>query len=245
MSVFRVMFESLPAPGSTVGLPADQAHHLAHVRRLAAGDHIECMDRAGAKAGAVIETMTAAGVTIRVGAAEATGAVRRSSVTVLPSLLPEAKLDFILQKCTEIGVHACLPVFCERSVVRDYGKAVGKKLARWQRICDEAARQCGGPPMGVCAPVPFADALACAADLRIIADAGGCALSEAAGNLPAGTHVAASILIGPEGGFSAEELARASAAGWACVRFHANILRAETAAIVCCALVQYALDARR
>jgi len=93
--------------------------------------------------------------------------------------------------------------------------------------------------------VPFADALACAADLRIIADAGGCALSEAAGNLPAGTHVAASILIGPEGGFSAEELARASAAGWACVRFHANILRAETAASVCCALVQYALEARR
>lgn len=241
MSIFRVMLETLPPAGAVVGLPASQAHHLAHVRRLAVGDHIECIDRAGGKARAIIETITADSVSVRVAAVDAPGPQQHVAITVLPALLPEAKMDFILQKCTEIGVHSCQPVFCARSVVRDYGKGIDRKLARWQRICDEAARQCGGPPMQVSAPLPFAEALAVPAGLKIIADAGGCAAPEAVKGQPAGIPVTVSILIGPEGGFTEGEIAQAVAAGWTRVRFNDNILRAETAAVVCSALVQHML----
>ncbi|NLF38535.1 16S rRNA (uracil(1498)-N(3))-methyltransferase [bacterium] len=244
MSVFRVMLDTLPPAGSLIDLPADQAHHLARVRRLAIGDRIECMDRAGAKAGAVVERIAATTVSIRVAAVEPARTGSQSSITVLPALLPEAKLDLVLQKCTETGVQSCCPVLCERSIVKEYGKALERKLARWRRICDEAARQCGGPPMQVSPPVPLAEALAGAADLKIIADAGGCALEDAARGLPACRAAAARVLIGPEGGFTEDEIERAEAAGWTRVRFHRNTLRAETAAIVCCALVQHFLDTR-
>lgn len=244
MSVFRVMLETLPPAGSLIDLPADQAHHLARVRRLVIGDPVECMDRAGGKACATVEKIAAATVSIRMGAAVTAHPGRLSSITVLPALLPETKMDFVLQKCTETGVDFCQPVLSERSVVREYGGGIERKLTRWQRICDEAARQCGGPPMQVLPPLPLAEALAGASGLRIIADSGGSALADAVDRLPAGRLVAARVLIGPEGGFTENEIARAQAAGWTRIHFHRNVLRSETAAIICCALVQYLLDNR-
>jgi 16S rRNA (uracil1498-N3)-methyltransferase len=231
MSVFRILLDELPPAGAVIAVPSEQAHHLRHVRRVAVGADIECLDRQGNYAMARVITL-APEVQVQVISvcAQRTGPV--CTLTLMPALLPEDRFDLLLQKCTELGVAECMPLVTSFGVVKPAADPA-RKLARWQRICDDAARQCGGAPMRVQAPRAFRDALAHTAPLRLVADCNGEDLRTQCAAAPA----VVAIMIGPEGGFSADELAGAAAAGWHAVRLHRNILRAETAAIVAAALL--------
>ena len=241
MSRFRILFETLPAPGACVAVPPDQAHHLARVRRLAVGDAVECIDRAGARCPGTIAALDAGGVTVRADAAAQILAPAGVRLTVVAAMLPENRFDYLLQKCTEIGVAACQPIVAERSVVREHRAAIARKVARWQRICDEAARQCGGAPMRVQTPLGFDAAVRLPYAWRVIADREGEPFDACLSAAPAADDAA--VMIGPEGGFTPTETAVAVEHAWQRARFHVNILRAETAAVVCCALLQHALTA--
>ena len=234
MARFRLLFDLLPVPGSRCQVPSDQAHHLVHVRRVAHGDSIECIDRAGTICSASVE-IGSEGVWVVAGPHRAASPSRMPDITLCAPLLPEHRFDWLLQKCTEIGVSACVPVATERCIM-PRARAAGK-LGRWRKICDEAARQCGGAPMRIEEPLDLAAALALAAPLRLVADIGdeplGCRTADA-GPL--------ALLVGPEGGLSPAELDAAVAAGWQPVRFHPHTLRAETAAVVCCALLQFCVQ---
>ena len=139
---------------------------------------------------------------------------------------------FLLQKSTEVGVRSITPVITEFTVAKVGDEK--KKLARWQKICDEAACQCGGVPSLVNAPLRFEEAINTAQrGLKILADGSGVLLKELKGEVEC-----AALLIGPEGGHSLREMQEAQEAGWQKVAFHPFILRAETAAPVCAALLQ-------
>ncbi len=232
MSVFRILLDELPPAGSIISVPDEQAHHLRHVRRVTRGEKIECLDRHGRCAPADIATLEPE-LCVTIGAWRTPAPAPPCALTLLPALLPEDRFDIVLQKCTELGVPVCIPLITEFTVVKLH-KEPQHKRARWQRICDDAARQCGGAPMQVAAPLAFDDALACTRQLRLIADRTGSDLCELiAPRAPA--EVA--VMIGPEGGWSDTEVAAAQAAGWRATRLHQNVLRAETAAIVAAALL--------
>ncbi len=297
MSAFRILFDTLPAPGTCCLVPPEQVHHLVRVRRVAVGDIVQCLDRAGAVCAAVVEKIGKSEVVLHLAMGEEGVQVQgvgnalrfpgcreyaslprvqgsgcaafaslprvqdetarkdqdsgtipasisnqqspisnsaSSSIILFSALLPESRFDWVLQKCTEIGVAACVPMAAARCVARIEANMMARKMVRWQKICDEAARQCGGAPMRVQEPVPFREALGAEAAVRIIADRGGKQLPD----VPAEASPMA-VLVGPEGGFAPEEIDAACAAGWQRVSFHQNILRAETAAVVCCALMQF------
>lgn len=232
MSLFRILLDELPPADTVISVPAGQAHHLRHVRRVTLGEEIECIDRHGRCAAARVAALEPE-VFVTIAAWHAPAPAPRCALTLLPALLPEDRFDMLLQKCTELGACACVPLLTKFTVVKVHGDPA-RKHARWQRICDDAARQCGGAPMQVAAPIAFEEALACRQPVRLIADRAGSSLRElVAPHAPA----AVAVMIGPEGGWCATEQAAAQAAGWRAARLHQNVLRAETAAMVAAALL--------
>jgi len=146
-------------------------------------------------------------------------------------------MDFLVQKCCELGVSRIVPVIAARSVARP---EPGRR-ARWEKIAREAARQCGRADVpAVAAPAVLAAALAApdlpARRLVLSPDEAGRSLRAL---LP--DRGATALLVGPEGGFAAAEVEAAQAAGFAPVSLGPRVLRVETAAIVAVALAMEAL----
>jgi 16S rRNA (uracil1498-N3)-methyltransferase len=160
-------------------------------------------------------------------------------ITLLQAVPRGERMDLLVQKTTELGVARIVPLVSERSVVRP----TAARARRWQTIAQEAARQSGRADLPeVTAPLPFADALplAAASPTRL-------ALWEEERARPLRqaltTAAATALLIGPEGGLTADEIDQARAAGFLTVTLGPRILRVETAAIVAVVLVQSATGA--
>jgi 16S rRNA (uracil1498-N3)-methyltransferase len=215
----------------------EEHHHLARVLRARPGDAVTLFDGAGGEAQARV---------LRVGRAETELAIdspRRPDVAaagtalVLLTAVPRGgRMDFLVQKCSELGVSRIVPVIASRSVARP---EPGRR-ARWEKIAREASRQSGRADVpAVAAPVALAAALAApelpGRRLLLSPEAGGRSLRSL---MP--DRAATALLIGPEGGFAPAESEAARAAGFQLVSLGSHILRVETAAIVAVAL---ALDA--
>ena len=163
------------------------------------------------------------------------------ALTLAVALLKGEKFDTVVQKATELGVASIVPVVTARADVRlRAGKDVDARVARWQRLALEAAKQSGRavvPAVG--APCALAELLAAeSVGARLLfTERGGYGLREALADVTAPTALTA--LTGPEGGWADEELARAQAAGWRLVTLGGRTLRAETAAVVVSALLQH------
>ena len=222
-------------------------HHLARVLRARPGDAITLFDGAGGELEARV---------IRVGRAKTQLAPSPGRPDALPHASPNApragaplvlltavprggRMDFLVQKCSELGVSRIVPIIAERSVARP---EPGRR-ARWEKIAREAARQCGRADVPVVeAPATLAAALAAPElpERRLV-------LSPA----PAGRSLRAllphpaptALLVGPEGGLAAGESEAAAAAGFVPVSLGSRILRVETAAIVAVALAEEAFGA--
>lgn len=159
-------------------------------------------------------------------------------ITLLFTLSHREKVEWILQKCTEIGISDFVPMITSRSLVQDLAM-VEQKRNRWEAIIREAAEQCGRgklPVLGNC--LQFADVIQHSEtyDLPLLAweEEHKQTLHSIAGKKQY-NHVG--ILIGPEGGFSSDEVARAKQAGWIAFSLGRRILRMETAAMVASALL--------
>jgi 16S rRNA (uracil1498-N3)-methyltransferase len=211
-----------------------EAHrHLTKSLRLRAGDAVTVFDGCGVEIEAVL---------VAVGAREAQLALgtRRSqppppvAITLLQSVPKGERLELVIQKTTELGVAHIVPVITGRGVMRPGSD----RRQRWETIAREAARQCGRADVPtVDAAVPLAEALgAVTASVRLV-------LWEQQERRPLmgalmGKEKNVAVLVGPEGGFSEEEIAAARAAGFVAVGVGPRILRSETAGIVAVTLVQ-------
>lgn len=241
MHRFFVDFALAGEVGRAVELPAPVAHQVARVLRLRAGDAITLLDGSGIAYPVHLIGSDDGRVAGRVGAGEPVASEPGVAITLYAAPLKGDHFAYTLQKATEIGAAAFVPVITARTVAGDASEA---KLERWRRIAREAAEQSGrGRVPAVAAPLPFAAACAVAA-------AAGPALIPWEGEhaRPLGAVVrglapvaALGLFIGPEGGFAAAEIATAVAAGVVPVTLGPRILRAETAAAVATALALAAL----
>ena len=194
--------------------PADR-HHLERVLRLRAGDEISVADGAGQwrrcrlAPGGVLEALDDVVVAAR----------PRPEVAVAFALTKGERPDWAVQKLTEVGVDAIVPFTAERSVVRWSGERAAAQAERWRRIAREAASQSRRVWLPHVEDVqPFEQVVA----------RPGAVLAEADGDPPTLAHPL--VLVGPEGGWSPEELA--AGAHLPRVRLGDATLRAETAAVV-------------
>lgn len=222
----RLLLNPLPQAGSEVDLPEDESRH-ARVLRLRAGEQIELFDGDGQ--GVLAEVISAL-PTLRVrllSAAPAREAVTK--VTLCLALIQPEKFELSIQKATELGVAEIQPLITDLCEVRV--ERIAGKLERWRKIAAEAAKQCGRTRIpAVHEPDRPAGVLGHSRGLNhLLFDATGGALPTLKGPLAA--------FIGPEGGWSDEELAAFQEAGTPVVSLGTRRLRAETAAIVASALL--------
>jgi 16S rRNA (uracil1498-N3)-methyltransferase len=228
--------------GLLVHFDGEQAHQMRRVLRLRPGDRVVALDGQGSQYDVALEEVSNSRAAGRVVAQTAATGEPRVRLTLFQSLLQRDKFEWVLQKGTEIGVAAFVPVITRRSLVRE-GDVGENKLARWRRIIKEAAEQSGrGALPSLVGPLPFAAALpAQGHDRALIAWEGEAqrTVRDALGGARDVTNVA--LFIGPEGGYEAEEIDEAASHGAVSISFGRRILRTETAAVVGAALVLYEL----
>ncbi|HEY7375832.1 MAG TPA: 16S rRNA (uracil(1498)-N(3))-methyltransferase [Polyangia bacterium] len=232
--------ESLHA--TPIVVRGDEHHHLARVLRARPGDAITLFDGAGAELAARVVRVGRAETELAAEAQAAPATAGSETPLVLLTAVPRGgRMDFLVQKCCELGVSRIVPVITARSVVRPEPD----RRARWDKIAREAARQCGRADVPVVdAPVALPAALAVAAPalparrLVLSPDGDGRPLRAL---LP--DRAATALLVGPEGGLAPAESEAAQAAGFVPVSLGPRILRVETAAMVAVALAAEAFGA--
>ena len=236
----------LPGVTGEVGSTLDLAplhHQLTRVLRATLGTQLLVLDNQGQARQVeliALDKRHAQGRVLAVMAAPAEPAVQ---LTLYQCALKADKLEWVWQKSVELGASCLVPVVSQRTVVRPVAALEGKR-ARWEAIVREAAEQSHRgqiPRLG--AACDLSDALAAAQGVRLIAWEGAQAQPSLlqALRLVENPMRQVNLLIGPEGGFAAAEVAQAQAAGWQSVSLGQRILRAETAALVAVTLVMGAL----
>ncbi len=216
------------ATGQALGLPPGAARHV-QVLRLQPGAVITLFNGAGGEYEATVTRMGRSDVEVAVGEHHAIEREARRAIHLLAGITANERMDWLVEKATELGAASITPLLAERSVLRLKGERADKKLAHWQGVAVAAAEQCGRNRVPVVhAAVTLADWLAHSA-----VDAQRCVLSLAPGTR-ALAEVAAGdgpllVLSGPEGGLSPAEESLALSSGFVPVTLGSRVLRAETA----------------
>jgi 16S rRNA (uracil1498-N3)-methyltransferase len=220
-------------------LQGGEFRHLQRVLRLREGDTVTLFDDAGIEHQGVITSLSPRVATVRITASAAPARESPLAMTLYQGLPKGRKMDLVVEKATELGAVAIVPFVSAFGTVSV--AAAGGKRERWERIALAAAKQSGRttiPTLGGVLTFPEVVAAAAGHDrsLLFFEDAGGAALPNG------GSHrtppQTAGVVVGPEGGFSAEEVTRALNGGLEVCGLGPRVLRTETAALVALALVQ-------
>ena len=231
-----------------VVLIGDQAHQIRRVLRLRLGERVTLLDGQGYAYEAILIALGETDAKFQVVKRWAAESEPQTHITIFQAVLKGDNFTWALQKGTEVGVSRFVPTVCARNVVDDLDAAEGKR-ERWERIIQEAAEQCGRGRLPELAPAELLpQALSYpseAGTLRLIPWEGersnrlrdvltGC-------NFAGGARI--EMFIGPEGGFTEEEVALARRYGVQPVTLGPRILRAETAGVIAAAQILFAADA--
>lgn len=237
--------DSLSPDADHLILKGADFHHIRDVLRLKTGDSVTVCDGARNDLLCTIERFMPDGIDMRITGRAVNQSEPPYRVTLYQGLAKGDKMDTIIQKAVELGASRIVPVSCRRSVVRLDGKDTGRKVERWQRIAAEAAKQCGrGEVPEVGAVLTFSEAVteAAMAEIRLVPWEGEREQSLRSAlerDHQPGQRPSVSILIGPEGGFDADEITQALAAGLSPVTLGRRILRTETAGAAVLAMIIY------
>ena len=238
MSERRLFVPGERLDGPRLTLTGPEHRHIGLVLRARPGDALTLFDGAGGEVEAEVIRVDRTETELALGARRVV-AGPAASLTLFCAVPRGPRMDFLVQKTSELGVARIVPVVTERSVARPGAEGTDGKRARWERIAREAARQCGRADLPlVDPPVALAEALAGPhLPTRRLALFEGERSRSLRAALEGTQPAATALLVGPEGGFAPAELAVARAAGFEAVGLGERILRVETAAIVAVALV--------
>ena len=224
-------------PGSLVDLPETVAHHL-HVVRQQSGTELVLFDGSGGQVRARLVEIGKRRASAEVVAVEAVEVELPYAITLAQGL-PEgsSKMDWIVEKAVELGVTAIQPLAAARSVVKLSGERAEKRQAHWEGVVVAASEQSGRNRLAVVSPLQdFNRYIAQPADgPRILLSPR--AMQSLAGWARATPPQAVTLLIGPEGGFSAAEEDAAIAAGALALSMGPRVLRTETAGLAALAIL--------
>ena len=226
------------AAGAALSLPEGTARHV-QVLRLQPGHVITLFNGQGGEWDATITRMGRSDVEVTLGAHRSDEREAGRAVQLALGMPANERMDWLVEKATELGVAGLQPLHTSRSVLRLAGERADKKQKHWQSVAVAACEQCGGNLVPAVAPVQDLGAwLKSLSPVDLKAPALRCLLSLADGSMPLGQALArvptaapVIFLSGPEGGLSPAEEALAAANGFVPVTLGARVLRAETAAL--------------
>jgi len=225
--------------GKQVVLSGADARQIRKVLRLKPGDLIEVLDGSGSSFLAILEEVDQAEVRGRLLGIRESFNESHLHITLAQVLPRLPKMDLIVQKATELGVSRVIPLWAERSPSR--GGAAESRVNRWRRIAKESTEQCGRaliPPIQLPQNLlSFLDQEMAGEKIIFWEGESQRRWREVLRANPAALKY--TLLVGPEGGFSPQEVERATDKGYVSVSLGKRILRAESVALVAVALLQY------
>jgi len=223
-------YSAEPIDGCRVTLAGSEAHHLLHVMRAKPGFEVLVFDGQGGQFAAEVAACQRSTVELTVGPRQAVERELPYELTLAVALPKGDRQRWLLEKCVELGVTRFVPLLTQRGVSKGAGSAKdpGTKLARY---VIEASKQCGrNRLMEIASPITWPALLAeTTAAQRWLAHPGGRPLTEIKCPTSAGDKLL--LAIGPEGGFTDDEVSQAVDTGWERVGLGKRILRTETAAV--------------
>ncbi|WPP00226.1 16S rRNA (uracil(1498)-N(3))-methyltransferase [Pseudomonas sp. HR96] len=215
-------------------LPEAQAHYIGRVLRMAEGDAVQLFDGSGAEYLGVLLEVGKKRVSVRLDESLAGQSESPLRIHLGQGLSRGERMDWAIQKATELGVSEITPIVSERCEVRLKDERADKRLAHWRQVAISACEQCGRSSVPVIHPPELlADWLKNAqAELKLV-------LHPVAEPMISHARPASlAFLIGPEGGLSAAEVTQAQQAGYHAARLGPRVLRTETAPVVALAVAQ-------
>jgi len=250
MSRFFVSVDSIDMENSRITITGEDVKHIRDVLRSRPGDMLTVSDGEKYDYDVIIESMDREAVTAKISARYENRTEPPVNVTLFQGLPKADKLEYIVQKCVELGIKRIVPVLTARTVVKiNDPKDVKSKTARWNRIALEAAKQCdrGVVPV-VTEPVRFDEALNLASgfDLKLFPyeEAVEGSLKDVFSEFKKlwnveGRKPSVALFIGPEGGFEPAEAEKARDLSFCQVTLGPRILRTETAGMAVLSVIMY------
>jgi 16S rRNA (uracil1498-N3)-methyltransferase len=226
----RVYLDQPLTPGKVIPLPADLAHYVVGVLRLRAGAGLVLFNGRGGEYEAQVLQIRGRQVEVEIQAFQAVDRESPLPLRLGQGISRGERMDYAIQKAVELGVSAIDPVITQRSVVRLEGERADRRTAHWQGIVAHACAQCGRNRLPRLAPpATLSEWLRREGEpaLKIVLDGNA---SQGLAAVPYGGGPVI-LLVGPEGGFTAEELVLARASGFRPVSLGPRTLRTETAAV--------------
>ena len=231
---------------SFIALSVGETHHLIHVLRMTPGDEAFVFDGCGSEFRCCFRSVKDDRAQLDVLDALTGDVESPVDVTLAHALAKGEKFDFIIQKATELGVSRIAPLMTRYAELRLDDRQVSKRVERWRRISLEALKQCGRRRLvEIGAPLTlrefFGENSRFQADSAVLlfSERGGVALPDALIATAKLRHVVA--LIGPEGGWSDDEIELLQQLGCKPVTLGPRVLRTETAALAAITLIQHAV----
>jgi 16S rRNA (uracil1498-N3)-methyltransferase len=226
--------------GGGLLLEEEEAHHARRVLRLAPGAVVTCFDGEGNAWSGRIAAYEGGRAIVEILERLPVEAEPAVPVRLALGLLKGDKLDFVVQKATELGAASLLPIETERSERRT---GFEKRLVRLRRIAVEAAKQCErNRVLAVLPPMTLSSAITQAGDSALaLVERAARPLRTVLRSVPPAAGVPLTVFVGPEGGWSAAEYSAFTDAGIPVASLGSRILRAETAALAVLAVLDYEL----
>ena len=225
-------------PGDVVTLPGDEAEHLTRVLRLRAGDRVRVFNGRGLEFSGVVEQASRDAVTVRLEAPSVPAPEPAVAMTLVQAVLKGDKMDAVVRDAVMLGASAIVPIVTTRTEVGLAALARGHRRERWQRIAVSSTKQCGRAVVPVVRePCAFDTVPGAIADLTLpgpalmLVEPGASTDTVALGDVDLARPAEASLLIGPEGGWTGEEITAASAV-CRLISLGRRTLRAESMAVI-------------
>ena len=236
MRMTRVYLDQVLESGSTCRLPEEAAHHVVTVLRMKTGEALVLFNGRGGCYQAVINSVQKRSVEVTIGAHAPDDRESSLSITLAQAVMRGQHMDYALQKAVELGVHHIVPLLCLHGNVKLDDEQKQHRHEHWGRIIISACEQCGRNRLPLLsAPLRLADWVGTdQSELKLI-------LHPRNGVRLASLRSACSaltLLAGPEGGFSEDEIAGAERHGYKSITLGPRILRAESAALVAISVCQ-------
>ena len=237
----RFFCDNVPENASTITISGDDAKHIISSLRMAVGEKLTVCNSAGTDYNCTIEFFSDNLVYLRINEKSHTLSEPSVSVAVYFAMPKGDKTEFIIQKSVELGASKIVPFISERCVSRPDKKSSDKKLERYQKISEEAAKQCGRGIIPQVLPVMsfkevIKDSLSSNIPIILYEAEDKFSLKQ---TLSDKNFSSVSFISGPEGGFSPEEIAYAKECGVLSVSLGKRILRCETAPVAALCAVMY------
>jgi 16S rRNA (uracil1498-N3)-methyltransferase len=228
-------------------LDKEQIHHLVDVARLRAGERMYVFDGRTQEYECVIDKIVQDKVVLTIHKVKKIPEEKISRITLACAIPKKSKIDFIIEKTTELGVERIIPLQTERTIVKISENSMDSKLRRWQAVAREAAKQCGRIKLPQVEPVAgFNSAISMSKDYDLAIIPNLCArnrhIKDVVSNFrgkPASGGRSVIVFIGPEGDFSQDEARRAEDNGCIGVSLGEFTLKVDTAAIAVVSFLRF------